>query len=114
MNENVTTAVRKTPWPMLVLVTLAVGIASGLGGMALGLLLRFVQHLAYGHSPHGLAGRQSFLQQVTAASDWRRVFALCLCGAVAGIGWWLLYRFGAPLVSISRAVSKGTRMPFWT
>jgi H+/Cl- antiporter ClcA len=81
--------------------------------MALALLLRLVQHIAYGHGLHTTVGRVSFLQEVTAASDLRRFLALCSCGAVAGIGWWLLYRFGAPLVSIRQAVRKGERMPFW-
>jgi H+/Cl- antiporter ClcA len=43
----------------------------------------------------------------------RRFLALGSCGAVAGIGWWLLYGFGTPLVSIRQAVQKGERMPFW-
>ena len=106
-------AVRKPRWLILVLVTFAIGIASGLGGMALGLLLRLVQHIAYGHGPHTIVGRVSFLQEVTAASDLRRFLALCSCGAVAGIGWWLLYRFGTPLISIQQAVQKGSHMPFW-
>ncbi len=106
-------AVRKPRWLILVLVTFATGVASGLGGLALALLLRLVQHVAYGYGPHTMAGRQSFLQEVTAASDLRRFLALCSCGAVAGIGWWLLYRFGTPLVSIRQAVQKGGRMPFW-
>jgi H+/Cl- antiporter ClcA len=113
--ENVhrTIAVRRTPWLILVLVTCAIGVASGLGGMALALLLRLVQHIAYGHGLPTIVGRVSFLQEVTAASDLRRFLALCSCGAVAGIGWWLLYRFGTLLVSISQAVQKGERMPFW-
>src|SRR6266446_5935899 len=106
-------AIRKPRWLILVLVTLNVGFSSGLGGMGLGLLLRLIQHVTYDHGPHTMAGRQSFLQEVTAASDLRRFLALCSCGAVAGIGWWLLYRFGAPLVSIRQAVRKGERMPFW-
>ena len=72
--------------------------------MALGLLLRLVQHIAYGHGLHTIIGRPSFLQEVTAASDLRRFLALCSCGAVAGFGWWLHYRFGTPLVSIRQAV----------
>src|SRR6266436_5814815 len=106
-------AVRKPRRLILVLVTFATGVTSGLGGLALALLLRLVQHVAYGHGPHTMAGRQSFLQEVTAASDLRRFLALCSCGAVAGIGWWLLYRFGTPLVSIRQAVRKGGHMPFW-
>src|SRR6266853_359440 len=106
-------AIRKPRWLILVLVTFAIGVGSGLGGMALAILLRLVQHIAYGHGPHTIVGKVSFLQEVTAASDLRRFLALCSCGAVAGIGWWLLYRFGTPLVSIRKAVRKGGRMPFW-
>lgn len=107
------TAIRKPRWLILVLVTFITGAASGLGGMALALLLHLVQHIAYGHGPHTIVGRVSFLQEVTAASDLRRFLALCSCGVVAGIGWWLLYRFGTRLVSIRQAVQKGDRMPFW-
>src|SRR5882672_7886572 len=106
-------AIRKPCWLILVLVTFATGVASGFGGMALALLLRLVQHIAYGHGLHTIVGRVSFLQEVTAASDLRRFLALCSCGAVAGIGWWLLYRFGGPLISISQAVrDRGPQMPF--
>jgi len=106
-------AIRKPPWLILVLVTFATGVTSGLGGMALALLLRLVQHTAFGDGPHMIVGRVSFLQEVSAASDLRRFLALCSCGAVAGIGWWLLYRLGSPLVSIRQAVRKGEHMPFW-
>ena len=106
-------AVRKPRWLILVLVTFAIGIASGLGGMVLALLLRLVQHIAYGHGLHTIVGRVSFLQEATAASDLRRFLALCSCGAVAGIGWWLLHRFGTPLISVSQAVrGRGPHMPF--
>src|SRR6266481_1609069 len=105
-------SIRKPRWLILVLVTFAIGVGSGLGGMALALLLRLVQHIAYGHGLHTIVGRVSFLQEVTAASALRRFLALCSCGAVAGIGWWMLYRFGAPLVSIAQAVRKVGRMPF--
>ena len=106
-------AIGKPRWLIPVLVTFVTGVASGLGGMALALLLRLVQHITYGHSLHTIVGRVSFLQEVTAASDLRRFVALASCGAVAGIGWWLLYRFGTPLVSIRQAVQKGSCMPFW-
>jgi len=104
--------IRKPHWLILVLVTFAIGVGSGLGGMALALLLRLVQHIAYGHGLHTIVGRVSFLQEVTAASDLRRFLALGSCGAVAGIGWWLLYRFGAPLVSIRQAVRKASACLF--
>lgn len=102
------------PWLIPTIVTIIIGIASGLGGMGLGLLLRVVQHVAYGYGLHRLVGGESFLQGVSAASDLRRFLTLCICGVVAGLGWWLLYRFGTPLVSISQAAGPGgRRMPFW-
>src|SRR5262249_50468401 len=79
--------------------------------MLLGLLLHFVQHLAYGYSLDAVVSNESFLQGVTAAPPFRRVAALTLCGAVAGIGWWAVYRFGKPLVSIKAAVGKGVPRP---
>jgi H+/Cl- antiporter ClcA len=105
----------KPRWLILTIVTITVGITSGLGGMALGLLLRVVQHVAFGYSLHKIVGGESFLQGVTAASDLRRLLALSLCGCVAGVGWYLLHRFGKPLVSISQAVREnGPRMPFFS
>ena len=77
-------AVMKPSWLILVLVTFAIDVCSGLGGLTFALLLRLVQHVAYGHGPHTMAGQQTFLQEVTAASDFRRFPALCSCGAVAG------------------------------
>jgi hypothetical protein len=58
-------AVRKPWWLILVLVTFAIGVGSGLGGMALALLLRLAQHIAYGHGLHTIFGRVIFLQEVT-------------------------------------------------
>jgi H+/Cl- antiporter ClcA len=105
----------KRRWLVPTVVTVMVGVASGFAGMGLGLLLRIVQHVAYGYSLNKIVGGESFLQGVTAASDLRRFVVLCVCGAVAGVGWWLLHRFGEPLVSVSRAVQEnGPRMPFIT
>jgi hypothetical protein len=70
---------QKPSWLTLGIVTIAVGVTSGLGGMALGLLLRVVQHIAFGYSLHKIVGGESFLQGVTAASDLRRFLALCGC-----------------------------------
>ena len=94
-------------------VTVIIGIASGFAGMGLGLLLRLVQHVAYHYSLHRINGGETFLQGVTASSDLRRFLVLSICGAVAGFGWWLLHRFGRPLVSIKQATREnGPRMPF--
>src|ERR1700751_6441137 len=86
-------AFRKPRWLIVALVTSATGVACGLGGMALGLLLRLVQHIASGHGLHAILGGTSFLEEVTSASDLRRFLALCLCGVVAGSGLGLLYWF---------------------
>lgn len=103
----------KSHWLTIPALTVVVGIASGLCGMSLGLLLRFVQHAAYGYNLHSLVNSQSFLEGVTDTSPWRRLAALCVCGVVAGIGWWALFRFGRPLVAISKAVNDSDiRMPF--
>jgi H+/Cl- antiporter ClcA len=97
---------------VLAAVTVAVGIAAGLGGMALGLLLHFVQHVAYGYGLDAAVPAPTFLQGVTAASPRRRLAALTACGLVAGVGWWLLRRFGRPLVSIGEAVqARGRPLP---
>jgi H+/Cl- antiporter ClcA len=85
--------------------------------MLLALLLRLIQHVAYGYSLDAVVSPESFLQGVTAATPIRRVAVLTLCGAVAGIGWWAVCRFGQPLISIKAAVGKdipGPRMPFFS
>ena len=96
---------------ILATVTVAVGLAAGLGGMVLGLLLHFVQHVAYGYSLHTIVSNESFLEGVSASSPLRRFVVLSVCGAVAGTGWWALYRFGSPLISIRKAVEdRNSRM----
>ncbi|WP_176058024.1 chloride channel protein [Paraburkholderia sp. BCC1876] len=98
--------------PALAVVTLLTGLGAGLGGMLLALLLHGIQHLAYGYSVTHLISGESFLQGVSAAAPERRVLVLMLCGLVAGLGWWALYRFGRPLVSIRQAVkSDDPQMP---
>jgi H+/Cl- antiporter ClcA len=96
----------------LVAVTVLSGIGAGLGGMSLVLLLHFIQHVAYGYSVNALIGQESFLQGVTSSSPMRRVLALAACGLITGVGWWIIYRFGRPLVSIRKAVrADDPRMP---
>lgn len=101
-----------TPLPVLIFATLMIGIISGLGGMLLVLLLHFIQHLVYGYSPGFIISNESFLEGVTAASPARRVFVLFCCGLLAGGGWWALYHYGKPLVSIKSALTTlKPRMP---
>src|ERR1700693_3420710 len=67
----------------LATVTVLVGIGAGLGGMALPLLLHFIQHLAFGYSRDTVISPESFLQGVSASTPMRRVSALLICGAIA-------------------------------
>src|SRR5271165_5356658 len=69
-------------------VIILAGVAAGTGGMVLALMLREIQHAAYGYDLHAVVSPESFLQGVTSASPMRRVIALTVCGAVAGAGWW--------------------------
>ncbi|MDE1184721.1 chloride channel protein [Paraburkholderia sp.] len=103
---------RFNPLIRLAVVTVLTGIGAGLGGMSLALLLRAVQHLAYGYSLDTLSATESFLQGVSGASPERRVLVLTVCGLIAGFGWLAVSRFGTPLVSIKQALSNGgQRMP---
>lgn len=105
----------RTAMPVLMAVTVCVGIGAGLGGMCLALLLHFIQHVAYGYSMHTLMSTQSFLQGVIASSPLRRVAVLLICGGVAGLGWWVVCRFGKPLISINEALkSDDPRTPVAT
>lgn len=101
--------------PILCAVTIAVGVVSGLGGMFLALLLHYIQHIAYGYSPGIIMSNESFLQGVAASAPERRVLILSFCGLIAGFGWWSLFRYGKPLVSIAAAVkSNKPEMPIGT
>ncbi|WP_058522891.1 chloride channel protein [Legionella birminghamensis] len=95
----------------LAVITLIIGVLSGLGGMSIALLLHWIQHIAYGYSLQHIISPESFLQGVEAASGERRLIILIICGLVAGIGWGLLYRFGKPLVGIANSIKKVQPMP---
>ncbi|MFC4276333.1 chloride channel protein [Achromobacter aloeverae] len=91
----------------LVVATLSTGVAAGLGGMLLALLLHLVQHLAYGYGADSASAHASFLQGVTMAGGMRRVLVLAGCGLVAGLGWWAVYHHGRKLVSVKQAAGPG-------
>jgi H+/Cl- antiporter ClcA len=100
-----------TPYSTLFIATIFVGIGSGFFAMLLALLLHFLQHIAYGYSLGQTISSESFLEGVSASSPARRVVVLMLCGLIAGVGWWALYRFGKPLVSIADAMKTKKIMP---
>src|ERR1700761_7900010 len=103
---------RRSPFAVLVSVTLLTGVGAGLGGMSLALLLHWIQHVAFGYSLEHVISNESFLSGVSGAAPERRVLVMVVCGLVAGLGWWALYRYGRPLVSIKKAVkSEDPRMP---
>lgn len=95
----------------LLWVTIVVGIASGITGMLLAMLLHYLQHLAFGYSPLHIIDNESFLEGVRASSPQRRVVVLTICGVIAGVGWAAIHRFGKPLVSIVEALKTNKIMP---
>ncbi|WP_084170183.1 chloride channel protein [Paraburkholderia ferrariae] len=104
----------RSPLATLAVVTVLTGIGAGLGGMLLAMLLHEIQHIAYGYSQAHVISSESFLQGVTGTAPARRVAVLVVCGFVGGFGWWALYRYGRPLVSISAAIKPGgARMPLF-
>jgi H+/Cl- antiporter ClcA len=107
-----TRAANGARWPTLVVVTVLVGIAAGLGGMSLVVILRLTQHIAYGYSLGAVISKESFLEGVSHSSPMRRVLVLTICGLLAGTGRWALYRLSRPLVGVRRALEPdGPRMP---
>lgn len=96
---------------ILFLVTIAVGVVSGITGMLLALLLHYLQHIAFGYSPLHIIDNVSFLEGVRASSPERRMVILTVCGVIAGLGWAAIYRFGKPLVSIADALKTNKTMP---
>jgi len=88
------------------LATLLVGVAAGLAGVVLTLLLHLVQHTLFGYT------EDTFLIGVEHASRARRIWAPALGGLVTGLGWWWLGRsmpHGA--LSIPAALRSGERLP---
>ncbi|HEU5268550.1 MAG TPA: chloride channel protein [Jatrophihabitans sp.] len=73
---------------------LLTGVAAGVAGIVLTLLLHAVQHVAFGYTEN------TFLIGVEQASPLRRVIAVGAGGVVAGLGWWLHRR---RLSAMSRA-----------
>jgi H+/Cl- antiporter ClcA len=85
-------------------VTILVGIGSGISGLLVSLALQWLEHLAFGYSSG------TFLHGVLDASPTRRVIALGVAGVVGAIGWWALRRWARPVVSVEAGVA-GERMP---
>lgn len=94
------------------LYAMIIGIAAGFGGVFLSLLLHGLQHVAFGYGHHIFDDSETFLTGVSSASVIRRCSVLAGCGVLAGIGWWAMYRFGSPLVTIKAALrDEQSRFP---
>jgi H+/Cl- antiporter ClcA len=81
------------------------GVATGIGGVALTLLLHLVQHVAFGYT------ETNFLTGVERASGLRRLLAMTIGGIVVGTGWWALRRWTAQPHSIGEALASHGRLP---
>lgn len=102
-------------WHYVFVATIVIGVVSGFGGMFLAILLHFIQHLAYQHTVFPILGNEHFLEVVRDSSSIRITVALLLCGFIAGFGWWAVFRYGRPLVSIASALkSSRPYMPIKT
>lgn len=91
---------RKKLWLALAII----GITGGVVGIILTCLMHFVQHHAFHYALHGEPF--SFREGIEAASPQRRISVLILCGTLAGLGWWLLNRFGRPLTDAKTALER--------
>jgi len=68
------------------------GIIGGMVGIVLTEIMHTIQHLAYGYGSDGLY--VSFREGVSQASPERHIGVMTFCGAVVGLGGWLLKRYG--------------------
>lgn len=91
----------------MALAVVLTGLAAGLAGVVLTLLLHAVQFPLYGYD------RGSFLAGVTHAAPWRRVVAMTVGGLVVGVGWWWHRRYvDGDDLSVTRALrDRSVRLP---
>lgn len=107
--------VRSSSLIKLACVCVAVGIIGGFLGTLLIIMDYCIEHLAYGYTPVWTLRHVDFLDEVLHASSLRRVMVVVLSGLIAGIGWFLLYKYGGKLVKIEDVVqSKEPKIPVLT
>ena len=85
--------------------TVAAGVAAGVAGTALTVLLHLIQYAAFGYTD------ETFLVGVLHASPLRRVAALAAGGLLAGAGWWLYRRLVTTPSSVTAAVAGRDTLP---
>lgn len=99
----------------LAFVALVIGLFAGLIGTMLILMTNFLEHIAYGYTPALTFKHVSFLDEVVRTSPLRRVLVLAVCGLIAGIGWFCIYKYGGKLIKIEDVVkSKKPEIPVAT
>ena len=92
--------------PRFLLAAAAAGVAAGLIGIAMALLLELFESLFYGVTHGGL------LERLAAAPPWRRALAPALGGLVAGgLWWWLRATGGVTDVETTVADRSGQAAP---
>lgn len=79
------------------------GLAAGIAGTALTLILHLVQHLAFGYT------EATFLTGVERATPLRRVLAVAAGGLIVGLGWWGLRRRSRQITSVTTAMDHPDR-----
>ena len=79
-----------------------VGFIAGLVGASYTHLLHGIQHFVYNYSS---ADHLSFGAAVARVSPIERLIPLIVCGAIGGVGWVLIHRYGKGVVDIKTAVS---------
>ena len=90
-------------------VAVLTGLAAGVGGVLLTLVLHLVQHVAFGYT------EDTFLAGVQRASPERRVLALTVGGVIVGLGWYALRRWASPVVGVESAMKDPRiRLPVLT
>ncbi len=83
-----------------------IGVVAGIVGILFTNLMHFMQHITYSYTE---ADQFTFGMGVVNASPDRRLYALLICGTVAGLGWVAIHRYGSPLVDIKDAIKDTTK-----
>jgi len=89
------------------------GVAAGLAGAAMMLVLTVAEHLTYGYHDASLSallsryGGIDFQTAVERSSALRRVVALVVAGVVGGIGWYGLRRWSRGNTEVDEAIWQG-------
>jgi H+/Cl- antiporter ClcA len=83
----------------MLVATVLTGIAAGIAGMGIVVVLHLVQHLSFGYTEN------TFLIGVERASDQRRVLALSIGGLAVGLGWWAQRRWIKARISITGSLA---------